>query len=341
MIAATSTLLCYDMFFDDRLRGPQLMDSSTHQDLIVENLSENIYNSSIPNDDFWRKCALPTPPYSPENYLAQAGSKRNFNIPSRRNGLQVVPEPEDLSSDLPGLVFSDAEMERLTCSTMDDEYIWPAGESDLDRVESQRFQGNRVVLSAPCAKEREAIAEMAAEHRMLNDLSPFITSVTSQDPTLAQQQVDARWQPHFSVENLSMRAGRPMNGEEFFPQRGLDCVVTKKPRKSRRASRQDSPPMEGGDDSEDNETSRATHNVLERQRREDLKYRFQLLRDSIPDLEDNDRASKVLILKKAREYVHQLSLEEERLLADKELERQRRLILLERLNCLQQGYGAM
>ena len=188
------------MFFDDRLRGPQLMDSSTHQDLIVENLSENIYNSSIPNDDFWRKCALPTPPYSPENYLAQAGSKRNFNIPSRRNGLQVVPEPEDLSSDLPGLVFSDAEMERLTCSTMDDEYIWPAGESDLDRVESQRFQGNRVVLAAPCAKEREAIAEMAAEHRMLNDLSPFITSVTSQDPTLAQQQVDARWQPHFSGE---------------------------------------------------------------------------------------------------------------------------------------------
>lgn len=96
-----------------------------------------------------------------------------------------------------------------------------------------------------------------------------------------------------------------------------------------------------GDDSEDNETSRATHNVLERQRREDLKCRFQFLRDSIPELEDNDRASKVLILKKAREYVHQLFLEEERLLADKELERQRRLILLERLTCLRQGYGVM
>ena len=136
-----------------------------------------------------------------------------------------------------------------------------------------------------------------------------------------------------------MRLARPPS-EEFVPQR-FDCAASKKPRKSRRSSRQDSPPMEGDGDSEDNETSRATHNVLERQRREDLKCRFQFLRDSIPELEDNDRASKVLILKKAREYVHQLYLEEERLLADKELERQRRLILLERLECLRQGYPVM
>lgn len=308
------------------------MDSSASQDLIVESLTEDLYNPTIPSDDIWKKFALPTPPYSPENYLPQGSCKRNFVIPSRRNGLQVVPEPEDLSSDLP-LVLSDAEMERLTCSTIDDEYTWPAGESDFDRVESQRFQGDRVVLSAACVNEPSA--EMATDHRMLRDLPPFVTAV---DPALAQQQVD-KWHSQFAVENPAMRQARPP-GEEFAPQRFGDCAASKKPRKSRRSSRQDSPPMEA-DDSEDNETSRATHNVLERQRREDLKCRFQYLRDSIPELEDNDRASKVLILKKAREYVHQLYLEEERLLADKELERQRRLILLERLNCLRQGYGIM
>lgn len=309
------------------------MDSSATQDLVVESLTEELYNPAIPSEDYWKKFALPTPPYSPENYLPQASSKRNFAIPSRRNGLQVVPEPEDLSSDLP-LVLSDAEMERLTCSTIDDEYIWPAGESDFDRVESQRFQGNRVVLSAACVSEPSA--EMATDPIMLRDLPPFVAAVTNHDPALAQQQVD-RW--HFSVDNPAIRVTRPPS-EEFVPQR-FDCAVSKKPRKSRRSSRQDSPPMEGDDSGEDNETSRATHNVLERQRREDLKCRFQFLRDSIPELEDNDRASKVLILKKAREYVHQLYLEEERLLADKELERQRRLILLERLNCLRQGYGVM
>ncbi|XP_078347403.1 uncharacterized protein LOC144632597 isoform X2 [Oculina patagonica] len=320
------------MFFDERLRGPQPMDSSAPQDVIVESISEDLYNPTIPNDDFWKKFALPTPPYSPpENYLPQTVScKRNF--PPRRNGLQVVPEPEDLSSDLP-LVLSDAEMERLTCSTIDDDYIWPAGEHDFDRVESQRFQGNRVVLSAACVNERSA--EMATEHQMMRDLPPFVATVPNQDPALGPD----RWHAQFAVENPALRLAQPP-GEEFAHQR-FDCVVSKKPRKSRRSSRQDSPPMEGDDSGEDNETSRATHNVLERQRREDLKCRFQFLRDSIPDLEDNDRASKVLILKKAREYVHQLFLEEERLLADKELERQRRLILLERLSCLRQGYGVM
>lgn len=337
MIAATSTLLCYDMFFDKRLRGPQIMDSSTHQDVIVENLTEDLYNPSIPNDDLWRKFPLPTPPYSPENCLPQA-TKRNFFIPSRKNGLQVVPEPEDLSSDLP-LVLSDAEMQRLTCSTMEEEHIWPAVESDFYCVESQRFQGNRVVLSA--AYLNESSAEMATDRRILLDLPSFVpAAVTNQDRTLAQQQVDVRWQSHFSGENPSMRASRHVS-EEFVPQQRFDYGAIKKPRKSRRSSRQDSPPMEGVEDSEDNETSRATHNVLERQRREDLKCRFQRLRDSIPELEDNDRASKVMILKKAREYVHQLHLEEERLRADKELERQRRLILLERLNCLRQGYGVL
>jgi len=310
------------------------MDSAP-QDVVVESLAEDPYNPTINNDDFWKKFALPTPPYSPENYLPQTGCKRNFIIPARRNGLQVVPEPEDLSSDLP-LVLSDAEMERLTCSTIDDEYIWPAGENDFDRVESQRFQGNRVVLSAACVNE--ASAEMATEHQMMRNLPPFVAAVANQDPALGPQPVN-RWHSQFSVENPALRLGQPAATEEFVHQR-FDCAVSKKPRKSRRSSRQDSPPMEG-DDSEDNETSRATHNVLERQRREDLKCRFQFLRDSIPELEDNDRASKVLILKKAREYVHQLFLEEERLLADKELERQRRLILLERLTCLRQGYGVL
>lgn len=181
--------LCYDMFFDERLRGPQPMDSSAPQDVIVESISEDLYNPTIPNDDFWKKFALPTPPYSPENYLPHTSCKRNF--PPRRNGLQVVPEPEDLSSDLP-LVLSDAEMERLTCSTIDDDYIWPAGEHDFDRVESQRFQGNRVVLSAACVNERSA--EMATEHQMMRDLPPFVATVPNQDPALGPD----RWHAPYS-----------------------------------------------------------------------------------------------------------------------------------------------
>lgn len=195
LYVSSNNRLCYDMFFDERLHGPQPMDSAP-QDVVVESLAEDPYNPTINNDDFWKKFALPTPPYSPENYLPQTGCKRNFIIPARRNGLQVVPEPEDLSSDLP-LVLSDAEMERLTCSTIDDEYIWPAGENDFDRVESQRFQGNRVVLSAACVNE--ASAEMATEHQMMRNLPPFVATVANQDPALGPQLVN-RWHSQFSGE---------------------------------------------------------------------------------------------------------------------------------------------
>lgn len=189
--------LCYDMFFDERLRGLQPMESSSApQEVIIESLAEDLYNPTIQHDDIWKQFALPTPPYSPENYLPQANCKGNFIISShKRNGLQVVPEPEDLSSDLP-LVFSDAEMERLK-STIEDDYIWPSGESDFDRVESQRFQDNRVVLSAACVNEPSA--EMAAEHRMLREFSPFVPTVTNQDPALARQQI-GRWHSQFSGE---------------------------------------------------------------------------------------------------------------------------------------------
>ena len=52
------------------------------------------------------------------------------------------------------------------------------------------------------------------------------------------------------------------------------------------------------EDSEDNETSRATHNVLEGQRREDLKCRFEYLRDGIPELEKSARIRSSFIFRR-------------------------------------------
>ena len=100
-------------------------------------------------------------------------------------------------------------------------------------------------------------------------------------------------------------------------------------------------PDEPAEDSEDSETTRATHNVLERRRREELKEKFQRLRDCLPELQDNDRAPKVLILKKSCEYVKYLEQEEQRLLADKELEKQRLLILLKKRHILAQSLLSM
>ncbi|KAG8445671.1 hypothetical protein GDO86_010445 [Hymenochirus boettgeri] len=70
-------------------------------------------------------------------------------------------------------------------------------------------------------------------------------------------------------------------------------------------------------DSEDSERRR-NHNILERQRRNDLRSSFLTLRDHVPELIKNDKAAKVVILKKATEYVHTLHNDEEKLLQEKE-----------------------
>lgn len=85
-----------------------------------------------------------------------------------------------------------------------------------------------------------------------------------------------------------------------------------------------------GSDSEDSERRR-NHNILERQRRNDLRSSFLMLRDQLPELAKNDKAAKVLILKKATEYVGSLENQELRLRQEKDRLQARRQKLLRRL----------
>ncbi|XP_065132601.1 transcriptional regulator Myc-B [Paramisgurnus dabryanus] len=70
-------------------------------------------------------------------------------------------------------------------------------------------------------------------------------------------------------------------------------------------------------DSEDND-KRRTHNVLERQRRNELKLSFFALRDEIPDVANNDKAAKVVILKKATECIISMQEDEHKLISLKD-----------------------
>ncbi|NXL66021.1 MYCB regulator, partial [Chordeiles acutipennis] len=86
-------------------------------------------------------------------------------------------------------------------------------------------------------------------------------------------------------------------------------------------------------DSEEND-KRRTHNVLERQRRNELKLSFFALRDQIPEVANNEKAPKVVILKKATEYVLSIQSDEHRLIAEKEQLRRRREQLKHKLEQL-------
>lgn len=58
--------------------------------------------------------------------------------------------------------------------------------------------------------------------------------------------------------------------------------------------------------------------MMERQRRNELKNCFMRLRDNVPELSHNDKASKVVILKKARDCIYGLEDEGHRLQSKRE-----------------------
>lgn len=89
-------------------------------------------------------------------------------------------------------------------------------------------------------------------------------------------------------------------------------------------------------DEEGDISKRATHNVLERKRRNDLKTSFHILREEVPEIKDNERAPKVTILRKAKDCVDKLKKDEARLLAELAKERRKNEELLDRFYALGQ-----
>ena len=90
-------------------------------------------------------------------------------------------------------------------------------------------------------------------------------------------------------------------------------------------------------DSEDGECRRSQHNILERKRRNDLKYSFQLLRQHVPDLGQMDKTPKVTILKKASDFIMGLRAKESHLRKQVESQRQKQEQLKRRLRVLRQS----
>ncbi|XP_074065155.1 N-myc proto-oncogene protein [Macrotis lagotis] len=107
-----------------------------------------------------------------------------------------------------------------------------------------------------------------------------------------------------------------VESEEAPPLKKIKAEAPPRPAKSAPVPPKAKSSSPRNSDSEDSERRR-NHNILERQRRNDLRSSFLTLRDHVPELVRNDKAAKVVILKKATEYVRSLQAEEQRLQAEK------------------------
>ncbi|NXE94320.1 MYCN protein, partial [Menura novaehollandiae] len=119
-----------------------------------------------------------------------------------------------------------------------------------------------------------------------------------------------------------------VEAEEAPPQKKLKIEVPRPVKPTIQPKPKSSSPRNS--DSEDSERRR-NHNILERQRRNDLRSSFLTLRDHVPELVKNEKAAKVVILKKATEYVHSLQAEEQKLLLEKEKLQARQQQLLKKI----------
>ena len=84
---------------------------------------------------------------------------------------------------------------------------------------------------------------------------------------------------------------------------------------------------------------RASHNVLERKRRNDLKSSFNTLREHVPDLESNEKAPKVMILQKAACYINEIKQLDTKLMEEKFEEQRKQELLLHKLHKLKEFYS--
>ena len=107
---------------------------------------------------------------------------------------------------------------------------------------------------------------------------------------------------------LTSKYSKKLKREHSIPSELRKVVQKLKPATTTSSASSSCSSSRSSSDSEEFcETGKRTqHNVLERKRRTDLKNSFFRLRDAVPELEGQERAAKVVILRKASNYIHHL-----------------------------------
>ncbi|XP_054843165.1 N-myc proto-oncogene protein [Eublepharis macularius] len=189
--------------------------------------------------------------------------------------------------------------------------------------------------------EEEEIDVVTVEKRRSSSNKPVTTLTITVRPKNVSPLASMRTQPNEVIlkrcapihQQHNYAAPSPyMESEDAPPQKKLKSEAPRPVKPMTQPKPKSSSPRNS--DSEDSERRR-NHNILERQRRNDLRSSFLMLRDHVPELVKNEKAAKVVILKKATEYVHSLQAEEHKLLLEKEKLQVRQQQLIKKLEHMQ------
>jgi len=312
-----------------------------------------LFDSHNPNDDMWRKFALPlTPPSSPPRSTGES-SECSDTTEDIANRLQDVCDSLDSAFEIHTCVLPDAKYFR---SKLISDCMWSGNHENetksIARVPSLTqpklsIDTEEDLYPTPCASPipstvTENNTDYPTSHTDCVDPTAVFPLPPSQDtvPSILSGQSDtdeeidvvtvdsnvtvapvtlgikrkqitntiilAKVQTATSPPSFKRTKSEPSkicsDKSERFTRRSITCA-----------------------DESDPETRRATHNVLERKRRIDLKKSFERLRECVPNLEKIDKTPKVIVLKKAAMHIEDLNrddveLQEQKVVLAKENE---------------------
>ncbi|EHH55373.1 hypothetical protein EGM_04573 [Macaca fascicularis] len=296
-------------------------------------------DSTPPGEDIWKKFELlPTPPLSPSRGFAEHSSEPPSWVTEMllENELWGSPAEEDAFGlgGLGGLtpnpvILQDCMWGGRQTSGGDHKALSTSGEDTLSDSDDEDDEEE---------DEEEEIDVVTVEKRRSSSNTKAVTTFTitvrpknaALGPGRAQSSelILKRCLPIHQQHNYA--APSPyVESEDAPPQKKIKNEVSPRPLKSVIPPKAKSLSPRNSD-SEDSERRR-NHNILERQRRNDLRSSFLTLRDHVPELVKNEKAAKVVILKKATEYVHSLQAEEHQLLLEKEKLQARQQQLLKKI----------
>ncbi|XP_029821638.1 N-myc proto-oncogene protein [Manacus vitellinus] len=287
-------------------------------------------DSAPPGEDIWKKFELlPTPPLSPSRAGLQEhppgwgpvawggaalGGCRPTDPLDWASELLLLPPEADLWGGADGGDFFETgpgmtnNLNSIIIQDDEDEEEEDEEEIDVVTVEKRRSSTNK------------AVTTLTITVRTKNTTFPSVT--TQQNGLILKRCAPIHQQHNYAAPSPYMEP------EEAPPQKKLKTEVPRPVKPMIQPKPKSSSPRNS--DSEDSERRR-NHNILERQRRNDLRSSFLTLRDHIPELVKNEKAVKVVILKKATEYVHSLQEEEQKLLLEKEKLQARQQQLLKKI----------
>jgi len=193
-------------------------------------------------------------------------------------------------------------------------------EEDEEEEEEEEEEIDVVTVEKRRSSSNKAVTTLTITVRPKNATFPSVR--TQQNELILKRCAPIHQQHNYAAPSPYMES------EDAPPQKKLKTEVPRPVKPTIQPKSKSSSPRNS--DSEDSERRR-NHNILERQRRNDLRSSFLTLRDHVPELVKNEKAAKVVILKKATEYVHSLQAEEQKLLLEKEKLQARQQQLLKKI----------